>query len=187
MSVFLDGCLHSQWVTSQEGTLSLGTRCLRAAYQPLALYLQGDVILSLEAAHGKQDFERCPRPSVLWAPRSRHTGRCVGCRKPAEGCLYSRASCRTPGLWTPEMFAWVGKTARVSPRPPATWPPRFRLNCSAVCRYVMDPCDDQRKVQTSTYLFLLCYDRGQKSALRQSCECTLFCGIWTVSDLFLID
>ena len=62
--MFLDGCLHSQWVTSQEGTLSLGTRCLRAAYQLLALYLQGEVILSLEAAHGKQDFERCPRPKL---------------------------------------------------------------------------------------------------------------------------
>ena len=104
-----DGCLHSQWVTSQEGTLSLGTHCLRAACQLLALYLQGDVILSLEAAHSKQDLERRPRPRVLWAPRSQRTGRCVGCGKPAEGCLYSKASCHASGLWTPKRFHGWGR------------------------------------------------------------------------------
>lgn len=36
-------------------------------------------------------------------------GRCVGCGKPAEGCLYSKMSCHASGLWTPKRFHGWGR------------------------------------------------------------------------------
>lgn len=125
----LDGCLPSQWVTSQEGTLSLENAPHYRSLSASLLFICREMLpypsrlLTANTASRDVPDKEWSGPCILSIPN-----RYVGCEKSAEGCL---STVRRPGMHLASgslnIFMDGEDIACILPMPPTTWPPPAHL------------------------------------------------------------